>query len=159
MKTILKMLSLFLILFSTLVCSQSIKKTFGNDCYEKDDLHWYKVENGKKWKVVDNQIVIKKRHKLQLKDLNLSHYGLNGLKIIFDNNGTDYGIIETPKDLDLMELTQKIMDLNLFEIVEPNLIGELSGNISKIDTDPLFNQQWNMQKINMPSAWNLSKGF
>lgn len=76
---------------------------------------------------------------------------LNGSEI--DIQG-DVSLIRVPNAQDLEETAETLRQNGQVEFVEPNI--ELQG--SSIPTDSYFTSQWGVKKINLPNAWDDTKG-
>jgi len=68
---------------------------------------------------------------------------------------TDWYVINIPQGQNEDSVAQTLMDMKIFEFVEPDWI------CYPVDApnDTRFAEQWNMAKIQAPTAWNYNTGF
>ena len=105
-------------------------------------------------KVKDRQLIIKLRNTDEVNKLDLVSLGLQRIETPI--NIIKRGIIVTriPEDQDFDSKLLELRAHPLFMSVEPNYLVKAAV----IPNDSLFNKQWYLSHINMPSAWDLYQG-
>ncbi len=103
-------------------------------------------------KVKDRQLIIKLRNADDVNKLDLASLGLQ----LVQTPANIRGIIVTriPEDQDFDSKLLELRAHPLFMSVEPNYLVKAAV----IPNDSLFNKQWYLSHINMPSAWDLYQG-
>ncbi|RFU66833.1 S8 family serine peptidase [Bacillus sp. V59.32b] len=66
----------------------------------------------------------------------------------------NYHLVSVPKGTDLQLLADKFLKNKQVEYVEPNY--EIESQYKP--KDPKYSKQWYLKKLNMPKAWDISKG-
>lgn len=142
-------------ILSVFINAQSIKFTLGDLTYTKNVDGYYKLENGKEWKVVENQILVRLKSSLDFAKINLKKYGLDNLN--FDNSFMNPGVylVTILQKEDVFGIVNRLINSNLFDMVEPNLLGEYSDSTPN---DSVFASQWNLATIKMTKAWDITRG-
>lgn len=135
--------------------AQSNKIEIGNLTYLKESDGYYKLANNMKWKVVENQIVVRKKSTVVLSREVLKALSLEN--IVFDNSFFHSGsmLVTIQNGEDIIEVVKKLIKSNLFDNVEPNLLG---GYCTVNPNDTYFSNQWNLGQINMLRAWDITTG-
>ena len=103
-------------------------------------------------KVKDRQLIIKFRNTDEVNKLDLASFGLQLIQTPANIRGIIVTRIPEGQDFD-----SKLLELRshpLFKSVEPNYLVKAAV----IPNDTLFNKQWYLSHINIPSAWDLYQG-
>lgn len=118
---------------------------------------WYQQEEKKRYEVNNSVITIK--WKLEVSDKQKeSLYSAKSVEILRSNSLGYIDIKITPTD-DVIQITEDLINSDLFESAEVNTYGEWT----KIPNDTYFSSQWNLNQsndadIDAPEAWDISSG-
>ncbi len=155
-KKILIVLSILYFLLPILLVSQSRKIIFQGRTYLYSDGKYYIKSGSKRFHLVRDNVVVKLKGNLEFKNLPLTKYNLPKLDVIASIADGEYKLIKIPQGHDLLDVFIKLQNSDYFEMIEPNAYTEYFS----IPNDYYYtnNYQWNLSKIEMPKAWDISTG-
>jgi subtilisin family serine protease len=81
----------------------------------------------------------------------LNSEGLTEVSSIFKG---EFTLVSVPKGTELVTVAKKLLKHTVIEFVEPNYEAEKTF----VPSDPGYKNQWYLQKIQMPKAWDVTKG-
>lgn len=142
-----------------LICigwSQDSIATIGNHYYGRWDNKWYTIVNEEKGAQVNpEQIIVKFATHQKLKDIDFEALGVP----IINNKSKDinrgYSVIKIPLNRNPFISLEKLYNSGKFNNVFMDIFGELESSIPK---DDYYLDSWNLVKINMSQAWDISAG-
>ncbi len=152
-QSILFLLVLFLLCYSHFLFGQQNIRQLTDWKYIQQGKDWFTFNSGRQGDLVDtNHIIVRLKSKGDIKEFNFQIEGLPTLK---DNSGSyadGFYELELPIGTDHFKIAKKMEMTNKFEYVYFNTFVRINSS------DPLFSNQWNLQKINATQAWNISTG-
>jgi subtilisin family serine protease len=81
-------------------------------------------------------------------------YNIPALKITRDKFVASYYVLEIPLSIDPFDYAKLLDATNEFETI----LFDVFAKINSVPNDPLFSYQWNLSKVDMTNAWEISKG-
>jgi flagellar hook assembly protein FlgD len=112
------------------------------------------IENfSEKKAIVPNELIVKFKETVtnEEKEKILSSFKTNELSFLEQGK---FSLIRAAKGTNLESLATKLLKLNQVEFVEPNYILEDTFT----PKEPRYEKQWYLKKIQMPKAWETTKG-
>lgn len=100
-----------------------------------------------------NQLIIKFKSKTTLNEKQQALNSVNGTEISTLLNG-DFSLISVTRGSDLKAIADKLLLYKTIELVQPNYEFERSFTPSDVG----FKNQWYLKRIQMPKAWDATKG-
>ena len=151
----MKMLIKYIILF-TFVYSSEI--SIGGKQYINYNSEWYNgnIENiGSK--IIPHRIIIKKTDESLLKNEDLISLGINETDFIINDRSIlnkYFILLINNAATDPFQIAEKISKSNTFDYIEFDSYFDYTS----FPNDPEYINQWNLDKISMPSAWEITTG-
>ncbi|MEW6196194.1 MAG: S8 family serine peptidase [Bacteroidota bacterium] len=159
MKTLLKVTAfMFFFLFSLFLNGQTREIVFRGSTYEYSEAEdeYYLKSGMKKYHLVKDNIVVKLKNNLQMKDIQFSQNNLPLLEEVSSIGGSEYKLVKVPKGNNLLDIFIKLQNTDCFEIIEPNIYAKYLSTPN--DNYYTNNYHWNLAKIDMPKAWDITTG-
>ncbi len=111
---------------------------------------------------VPDQIIVKYKEKYTREEIinlkeKLDAIGVISQDKVFDSDDPllkNFYLLKLKKGSDIVKIRNELVSMTEIEVAEPNYI----KTTQEIPNDQYFSQLWGLQKIDMPSAWNISKG-
>lgn len=146
---------LFCLVFVPLSFAQQNLNTVGHSTYAQYDSVWYTVVDNNRGDRVDiKHLVVRLKDKSDVSAFDFSAVGLSALRDVRGRIADGYYELEIPEGRDPFEVGRVLQATNKFDEVSLNFFYRIDG----VPGDPQYNNQWNLQKIAMANAWNISVG-
>ena len=146
-------LFMFFFLFTLLINAQTREVVFQGNTYEyaETENEYYMKSGIKKYHLVKDNVIVKLKNNLQIKDLPFAKHNLPQLDEIASIGDGGYKLIKIPKGNDLLDVFINLGNTGFFESIEPNVYAEYSS----VPNDYYYTngEQWYLNKINAPNAW------
>jgi len=114
---------------------------------------WYSFFNGVQGSELDpTRLIVRLKNRGKVEDLNFSNMNLDGVASCSDRFLSGYYVSKIPPTLNPFASARRLEQTNLFDVLEFDLICELTAN----PNDQYFPNQWNLTKLGMPIAWDIS---
>lgn len=150
----LVMIFLFSVFLVKNVHSNTNIKEFGTFKYIKIGTNWYTNYGCAKNYLIDSShIIIKPKN--QSYEYILKELGLHDLRDISGSYAGGFRLLQIPESDNKFEILGKLFSSGYFEFAYFNTFGEWTDITPN---DPYFPNQWNLSKIKMPQAWEITKG-
>ncbi|MGP4078992.1 S8 family peptidase [Pseudalkalibacillus sp. R45] len=163
MSNVHKKVLLFLLVF----CLSLPLSAFAKNSGESND----KLDSFKLWEIKGKSKNIKTFNTEQTFDLNevnerqiivnlidptkeIQHPGLEDVPISNRLKNKGYRIFRVPATMDYKQTLKKLKSFKEVKFVEPDFLKELNYQ----PTDPYYDDQWYLEHINMPAAWDVTTG-
>jgi hypothetical protein len=143
----------FIFCLTSLPAQVNFERVGGYEYAQYDD-QWFTVINGQKGDLVDiSKIVVRLRDKGQVEKYNFAHVGLPKIEIS-PRFGDGFYELKVPEKMNPFALARALELTGDFDVIH------FKGyyKIFSIPDDPLYPNQWNLIKISMPSAWEITTG-
>lgn len=160
MKGIPKLIIIAIIInFSIILFAQTEIKSIGNYSYGKWGEEWYVNFNGEKGSMVDtDHLVVYLTGGKDLSDFNFTEIGFATLQDVRGRFAGGFYQLKIPDDLDPFYVGNKLLQSQSFEHVYLNTYSKISSHDPPDDTFYETGAHWNLDKIKMPEAWDISTG-
>ena len=122
------------------------------------------VEQGDKWyikhngvignEIVPNRLMVKVKNKGYLNNNDLEVMNIHGVSFATSRFMDGYYVLAIDSSYDSFGISKLLEKSNLFEDLEFVSYGERCA----FPNDPRYDDQWNLPKINIPDAWEFTKG-
>lgn len=123
--------------------------------YRFIDGKWYNFSGGQKgYEIVTNILIVRPLDGIDLINFNFEQLGLTNVNVITDELLGGYYAINVGENQDPFYAASIISNNALFDCVEFDGIVEYFG----IPNDPLYQYQWNLDKISISTAWDITTG-
>lgn len=123
--------------------------------YKKMNGLWYAIGDENEYSMVDtNHIIIRFKDKINISNFNFENIGVKNLKVISGKYSDGFYEVELPPNEDKFGILTKLEKSGYFEDVFFNIYYKIDSS----PDDDLFSGQWNMTKINMLDAWDITTG-
>ena len=150
------MVAFFIVTIINISFSQENFRAFGNYEYAQFNGVWYTIFDGSQGDLVDtSHIIVRLKGKADISTFDFVKVDLSKLKISYESFADGFYEIEIPANYDPFETARKLVETNKFEEVLFNVF----LSVDDAPGDPLYNNQWNLPKIVMSPAWDITTGL
>lgn len=116
---------------------------------------WYTFSNGQKGdEIVPDRLIVRLKDRSDLRGFNFARVGIENVDVISDELFGGYYVLKVGAPQDPFAIVTALSRNPLVDYVEFDAIGEFHATPS----DPLYPNQWNLPKISMASAWDITTG-
>jgi len=135
--------------------SQVNLQTVGRYEYAQFDGVWYTVVQGKQGDLVDTKhLLVRLKDKTDISTFDFSKAGLPRFRDVRGRFAEGFYELEIPKGADPFEVARRLQNTGRFEEVLFNVFMKVDG----IPNDPQYTNQWNLGKVSMAGAWDITTG-
>lgn len=129
--------------------------TISGYTYGKYGDNWFTLNNGNKSDYVDlGHLIVRLNTRGTVQNYDLNKIGQKQIKVTRDNFAGNFYELEIPKERNPFHFAKLLEATNDFETILFNVYIK----VNSVSNDPLFNNQWNLTKIDIQSAWDITKG-
>jgi subtilisin family serine protease len=139
-----------MLLFTSSLLAQTI--SFDGYTFLRQQGKWYKVYQGSLFEVSTSSITIRLRNGVPARDIEPFHRANNIISWRENSVGCTY--LSLPAGADAIDYVMRYRGNRYVEWVEVSTFGRFLG----IPNDPQYGNQWYLQRIDMPRAWNIQTG-
>ncbi|MGD8782729.1 MAG: S8 family serine peptidase [Ignavibacteria bacterium] len=140
-----------MIIISTVSYGQVIE--IGKKKYKRFDESIYTIVDGRKGSLVDtNHVIVRLKNKELFESIDLSKIGLQNLTNVSGRYSDGYYKLRLPSKSNKVNILNILDNSGYFDEVFFNIFYESHSN------DVLFNSQWNLSKVDILNAWNITTG-
>jgi len=116
---------------------------------------WYNFSSGRKGdQIVPDRLVVRLKDRSDLRRFDFSRIGLQNLEIVSGELFGGYYVVKVKAPQDPFAVASLLKEDPLFDYIEFDAIGKIQAS----PNDPYYGNQWNLPKISMPSAWDITTG-
>ncbi|MDI6804820.1 MAG: S8 family serine peptidase, partial [Bacteroidota bacterium] len=127
-------------------------KLQGRD-YHLDGKNWYTFFEGKKGdEIIPNRLIVRLKDKGFIENLDFQRLSINGVSMGSARFLDGFYVLSIAPDRDPFYIASALQQSGRFEILE----FDAKGKRLETPNDPLFPQQWNLTKIQMQQAWDIT---
>jgi subtilisin family serine protease len=145
----------YFVFFSKIILSQVNFQVVANHQYAQFDGVWYTTVDGKKGDLVDmKHLVVRLKTRNSIDTFNFFQLGLPQLMDVRGRFSNGYYELEVPNVIDPFQVALKLNQTEMFDEVMFNIIMEVDA----IPNDPNYSSMWNLPKVQMSNAWDISTG-
>ena len=123
----------------------------------------YRFENGK-WftyfegkigdEIIPERLIVQLKDKSYIENFDFQRSNIEGISLASPRFLEGFYVLSINSNSSPIEIALTLERTGLFEVLEFDAFGKRHITPS----DPIFNQQWNLTKIKMPEAWDISTG-
>ncbi|MFZ0390175.1 MAG: S8 family serine peptidase [Calditrichia bacterium] len=149
------LLAMFLAIMSKTATGQVNLQSVGLHQYAQYDGTWFTVVKGEQGDLVDTKhLIVRLKDKADIDSFDFSSANLPRLKNVRGEFADGFYELEIPNELDGFEVARRLEGTGRFDEVIFNVFIKVHAN----PNDQYYGSQWNLPKVSMPDAWNISKG-
>jgi len=127
----------------------------GSINYAQFDGIWYTVVDSQQGDLVDTKhLVVRLKDKSDINRFDFTAIDLPHLRSVRGELVDGFYVLEIPDELNSFEIARKLEATGRFNDVVFNLFIKVHAN----PNDPHYGSQWNLPKISMASAWDITTG-
>lgn len=135
--------------------SQENLKSVGRYKYAQFNGVWYTVVDGKQGDLVDTKrLIVRLKDRRNIDRFNFSALGLPRLKNVRGEFADGFYELEIPTHLDAFDVAKTLERSGAFDEVLFNVFIKVDAT----PNDPQYANQWNLSRVVMSSAWDISTG-
>lgn len=124
--------------------------------YRFIDEKWFSYFKGVKGDEAKiNRVIVKIKNNGKIQNIDFNSLELDGIEIVIDRFLNCYHVVKIPKTLNPFASVNILQQSGYFEVIGFDLIGKNATE----PNDALYAQQWNLTKIGMPYAWDITTGI
>ena len=148
-----------LVLFLSVNCKTAIGQIniqkVGVYQYAQYDGTWYTIVNGQKGDLVDTKnLIVRLKGKTDIKRFDFSSVDLPRMKNVRGEFADGFYELEIPNGFDGFDVARRLEETGMFDEIFFNVFIRVDSN----PNDQYYSSQWNMPKVSMSSAWDITKG-
>jgi len=145
----------FILFTSLLVCAQTQKFKLQESEYRYENGKWYATFDGRIGDmIIPERLIVRLKTKGYLEHFDFRSYNLKGVSLGSRRFLDGFYVLQIGSDLNPFDVVEKLVETNLFQEIAFDQLGKRDNT----PNDPHFNLQWNLTKIKMPDAWNITTG-
>lgn len=137
------------------VIGQADVQKVGRYRYAQYDGTWFTEVNGQKGDLVDTKhLVVRLKDKTDIELFDFSSVNLPRMKDVRGEFADGFYELEIPGGVDGFDAARRLEETKVFDEVFFNVFVKVHAN----PNDQYYSSQWNLPKVSMPTAWDLTKG-
>ena len=154
-KSLMNLFIIIFIIFGGPIFGQENEfKLMGND-YKRVDGKWYTYHENKIGDELNpNILIVRLKDKIDLNEHLLEKIINKGVNIKSSKLLGGFYILKIDESLNPFVTAKYLSEFELFDVIEFDAYGKFESSPS----DSLYTNQWNLVKIGMPSAWDITTG-
>jgi subtilisin family serine protease len=123
--------------------------------YRLEGQKWYAFFEGKKGdEIIPHRLIVRLKDKGFVENIDFQRLNVSGITLGSERFLDGFYVLTIAPDQNPFQIASALEASGKFDVLEFDVIGQRN----RIPSDPLYSQQWNLTRIQMPSAWDITAG-